>query len=296
VVESIELLCPDSIGMSASAAPKQKRFWTGDLKKIETPFIKRFFKERGEKELPHFSEYEAFVSDDMSNEDIATIAFIYDFVNIEEDGNEVLDINTLDDRTPPYNSQLHMLVGYAKLRPFVEDLLARGANPNILNNAKETPLMLVCERGTVEDAKLLLENGADVNVKGDGEQSAIYLATRYGAHDILEYLCKIKGADLNAAWDFIGYTPLIQAAEDNDIEAVRILCENGADSTIKDKEGKTAIEIATDDAVKEALKACAQRAGRRKMTRRRKMKRNGKVGTKSKRSKRSKRSKNKYRA
>jgi ankyrin repeat protein len=186
-----------------------------------------------------------------------------------------------------------MLVGYPKLRPFVEDLLARGANPNILNNAKETPLMLVCERGTVEDAKLLIENGADVNVKGDGEQSAIYLATRYGAHDILEYLCKIKGADLNAAWDFIGYTPLIQAAEDNDIEAVRILCENGADSTIKDKEGKTAIEIATDEAVKAVLAACASSGGRRKMTRRRKMKRKSNKSKRSKRSrsKRSKRSK-----
>jgi len=293
VVESIELLCSDSIGMSASAAPKQKRFYTGDLKKIETPYIKHFFKERGEKELPHFSEYEAFVSDDMSNEDIATIAFIYDFVNIKEDGNEVLDINTLDDRTPPYNSQLHMLVGYAPLRPFVEDLLKRGANPNILNGAKETPLMLVCERGTLEDAQLLVKNGADVNVKGDGEQSAIYLATRYGAHEILEYLCKIEGADLNAAWDFIGYTPLMQAAEDNYIEAAWILCQNGADSKIKDKEGKTAIEIATDDAVKEVLAACASSGGRRKMTRRRKMKRKGNKSKRSKRSrsKRSKRSK-----
>ena len=290
MVESIELLCPDSIGMSASAAPKQKRFYTGDITKIETPYIKRFFKERGEKELPHFSEYEAFVSDDMSDEDIATIAFIYDFVNIEEDGNEVLDINTLDDRTPPNNSQLHMLVGYPKLRPFVEDLLARGANPNILNNANETPLMLVCERGTLEDAKLLIENGADVNVKGDGEQSAIYLATRYGAHDILEYLCKIKDANLNIAEELTGNTPLMHAAESNDIEAVRILCENGADSTIKDLGGKTAIELATDEAVKAALAACASSGGRRKMTRRRKMKRKG---NKSKRSKRSKRSRSK---
>lgn len=263
--------------MSASAAPKQKRFYTGDLKKIETPFIEHFFKERGEKELPHFSEYEAFVSDDMSNEDIATIAFIYDFVNIKEDGNKVLDINTLDDRTPPYNSQLHMLVGYAQLRPFVEDLLKRGANPNILNNEKETPLMLVCERGTVEDAQLLIDNGADVNIKGENNETAIYLATRHKAHEILKYLCKIKGADLNAAWDFIGYTPLIQAAENNDIEAVRILCENGAKSTIKDIYGKTAIEVATDEAVKAVLAKCVSSGGRRKMTRRRKMKRNNKT-------------------
>lgn len=265
------------LGMSASAAPKQKRFWTGDLKKIETPFIKRFFKERGEKELPHFSEYEAFVSDDMSNEDIATIAFIYDFVNIKEDGNKVLDINTLDDRTPPNNSQLHMLVGYPRLRPFVEDLLKRGANPNILNNEKETPLMLVCERGTVEDAKLLIDNGANVNVRGDGEQSAIFLATRYGAHEILDYLCKIKGADLNAAWDFIGYTPLIQAAENNDIESVKILCRNGAKSTIKDIDGNTAIDVAKDENVKAVLAKCVSSGGRRKMTRRRKMKRSNKT-------------------
>ena len=290
MVESIELLCPDSIGMSASAAPKQKRFYTGDIKKIETPYIKRFFKERGEKELPHFSEYGAFVSDDMSDEDIATIAFIYDFVNIEEDGNEVLDINTLDDRTPPNNSQLHMLVGYPKLRPFVEDLLARGANPNILNKANETPLMLVCERGTLEDAKLLIDNGADVNRVRDDNEGAIYLATRYGAHDILDYLCKIKDANLNIAEELTGNTPLLHAAESNDIESVKILCRNGADSTIKDLGGKTAIELATDEAVKAALAACASSGGRRKMTRRRKMKRKG---NKSKRSKRSKRSRSK---
>lgn len=290
MVESIELLCPDSIGMSASAAPKQKRFYTGDIKKIETPYIKRFFKERGEKELPHFSEYEAFISDDMSDENIANIAFIYDSVNIEEDSNEVLDINTLDDRTPPNNSQLHMLVGYPKLRPFVEDLLARGANPNILNNANETPLMLVCERGTLEDAKLLIDNGADVNRVRDDNEGAIYLATRYRAHDILEYLCKIERANLNIAEELTGNTPLLHAAEYNDIEAVRILCENGADSTIKDLGGKTAIELATDEAVKAALAACASSGGRRKMTRRRKMKRKG---NKSKRSKRSKRSRTK---
>ena len=262
------------LGMSASAAPKQKRFWTGDFK-IETPFIKHFFKER-ENDPIHISEYTAFVSD-ISDEKFANISFIYDFLNIDEKGHKVIEINTVDDTTPPNNSQLHMLVGYPRLRPFVEDLLKRGANPNILNNEKETPLMLVCKRGTVEDAQLLINNGANVNVRGDGEQSAIYLATRYGAHDILEYLCKIKGADLNAAWDFIGYTPLIQAAENNDIEAVRILCENGAKSTIKDIYGNTAIDVATDEAVKAVLAKCVSSGGRRKMTRRRKMKRSNKT-------------------
>jgi ankyrin repeat protein len=142
---------------------------------------------------------------------------------------------------------------------------------------KETPLMLVCERGTVEDAQLLIDNGADVNIKGENNETAIYLATRHKAHEILKYLCKIKGADLNAAWDFIGYTPLIQAAENNDIEAVRILCENGAKSTIKDIYGKTAIEVATDEAVKAVLAKCVSSGGRRKMTRRRKMKRSNKT-------------------
>jgi hypothetical protein len=259
--------------MSASAAPKQKRFWTGDIK---TPFIKHFFKER-ENDPIHIAEYAAFVSDDMSDKDFATISFIYDFLNIDEEGHKVIKINTLDDTTPPHNSQLHMLVGYPRLQPFVEDLLKRGANPNILNGAKETPLMLVCERGTVEDARLLIKNGADVNVKGDGEQSAIYLATRYGAHEILDYLCKIKGADLNVVEELTGNTPLLQAAENNDIKAVTILCENGADSTIKDVEGKTAIEVAKDKDVKAVLANCVSSGGRRKMTRRRKMKRSNKT-------------------
>ena len=235
--------------MYGSAARKQKRFWTGDVKKIETDFIDKFLKER-ENDPIHISEYAAFVSDDMSDKDIANISFIYDFVNISEDDRIAIDINTLDDTIPPHNSQLHMLVGYPRLRQFVEDLLKRGADPNILNNAKETPLMLVCERGTVEDAQLLIKNGADVNVKGEDEQTAIYLATRYGAHDILEYLCKIKDADLNVAEELTGNTPLLEAAESNDIESVNILCKYGADSTIKDSDGKTAIELAKDEHVK----------------------------------------------
>jgi ankyrin repeat protein len=262
--------------MSASAAPKQKRFWTGDVKKIETPFIKRFFKER-ENDPIHISEYAAFISDDILDEDFANISFIYDFLNIDEKGHKVIKINTVDDTTPPHNSQLHMLVGYPRLRPFVEDLLKRGANPNILNNEKETPLMLVCERGTVEDAELLIDNGAHVNIKGDGEQTAIFLATRYKAYKILDYLCKIKGADLNVVEELTGNTPLLQAAENNDIKAVTILCENGADYTIKDSYGKTAIEVATDEAVKAVLAKCVSSGGRRKMTRRRKMKRSNKT-------------------
>ena len=280
-VTSLELLCPDSIGMSGSAAQNQKSFWTGDVKEIKTDFIENYFKERGEKDPIHFSEYESIIpydmSDDMTDIDIANIAFIYDFVNIEEDGHEVLDIDTLNDRATPYNSQLHMLVGYPRLRPFVEDLLKRGANPNILNKAKETPLMLVCERGTVEDAKLLIDNGADVNVKGENNETAIYLATRERAHDILKYLCNIKGADLNVVEELTGNTPLVQAVELKDKKSVKILCKYGADSRIKDSDGKTAIELAEDEDVKAALAKCLYRGGRRKMTRRRKMKRSNKT-------------------
>jgi ankyrin repeat protein len=116
-----------------------------------------------------------------------------------------------------------------------------------------------------------------VNIKGENNETAIFLATRYGAHKILDYLCKIKGADLNVVEELTGHTPLLHAVETNDIESVKILCRNGADYKIIDSYGKTAIELATDKNVKAALAKCVSRGGRRKMTRRRKMKRSNKT-------------------
>jgi len=47
----------------------------------------------------------------------------------------------------------------------VRDLLAKGADPNAKTPYGATPLFFACDRGSLEIVKILVERGADVNVK-----------------------------------------------------------------------------------------------------------------------------------
>mmetsp|Transcript_4103 Transcript_4103/g.8379 ORF Transcript_4103/g.8379 Transcript_4103/m.8379 type:complete len:148 (+) Transcript_4103:3-446(+) len=92
-------------------------------------------------------------------------------------------------------------------------LLARGATipstgsdwPSPLNQAVESPV----KRGKIEIVKLLLENGADVN--------------------------------LQTKWDR-GRTGLHVASQRGDKEMVKFLLQEGADPTLEDDEGMTAMQ------------------------------------------------------
>jgi len=73
----------------------------------------------------------------------------------------------------------------------------------------KTSLHLASSRGEAEIVSLLLENGAEVNVKNK-----------------------------------FGWTPLQLAASGGHLEVVRLLLNSGADVTIKNKFGRTALDYA----------------------------------------------------
>ncbi len=73
---------------------------------------------------------------------------------------------------------------------------------------------------------------------------SIHVAAAEGKRDALTHLLS-KGADMNAL-DEQGRTPLMLAVEADQDEIVRLLLFLGADTTIKDKDDKTALEIAQD--------------------------------------------------
>lgn len=58
-----------------------------------------------------------------------------------------------------------------------------------------TPLMCAVEKGNIEIVKLLIENGADVNVKS-GRGTALHIAVEYGYPDIVRLLLD-KGAEVS---------------------------------------------------------------------------------------------------
>jgi cytohesin len=98
----------------------------------------------------------------------------------------------------------------------VQLLLDRGANVNTLNNFLMTPLHIAAEEGNrLAIARLLLDRGADVNGGKTAERRE-------------------------------GHTPLHQAAMSGDLEVLKLLVDRGADLTLLDESGQSALDWANE--------------------------------------------------
>ena len=68
---------------------------------------------------------------------------------------------------------------------------------NAVNTDNETSLHLAAQKGHVDVAKVLVENGADVNAIDGFGQTTLHLAAFYGHVDVAKVLVE-NGADVNA--------------------------------------------------------------------------------------------------
>ena len=125
----------------------------------------------------------------------------------------------------------------------VELLLNRGANPNLKDERGVSPLRLAAEYGHLEVVNILLAAGADPNIKTkDYGNLALHAACSNGHIDIISILLE-QGDHLNLK-NRIGMTPLIMAARHGHDDLVKMLIEQGAIIDIKEKSGLTALHFA----------------------------------------------------
>jgi ankyrin repeat protein len=109
----------------------------------------------------------------------------------------------------------------------VRALLAAGANPNLQNEAGNTPLRWAAGHGHQEIVKMLLDNGANVNQQNGLGWTPLRVAV-YKGHQAVVKMLLDNGANVNQQANS-GWTPLHGAAQNGHQEIVQMLLSAGAD-------------------------------------------------------------------
>jgi ankyrin repeat protein len=141
----------------------------------------------------------------------------------------VTDISSRD--TEGWTPVLHAVV-HAKHNDLgmVELLLRHGADLETGTTHLASPLVAAVIMRETETAKLLLQQGANVNTRGsnEGRDTPLYAAAMYGSLDMANFLLE-NGADVNLAARG-GWTPLQIATSKGHFDMVELLLSAGADS------------------------------------------------------------------
>jgi uncharacterized protein len=149
--------------------------------------------------------------------------------------------------------------------PMLDRLLKAGANPNAALRTGETPLMTAARSGKNDAVKLLVVHGADINAAEHlRDQTALMWAAAQQHPDVVKTLVEV-GASVSARSrarhqlvnttgnadysgvievDQGGYTPLLFAAKQGDVESAQILVAGGANINDVAPLGTSALVIA----------------------------------------------------
>jgi ankyrin repeat protein len=115
-------------------------------------------------------------------------------------------------------------------------LLTKKANVNAMSR-KGTPLCLSAKGGDVTSIRLLINAGADLNLKDPGnERTPLFIAACSGCSDAMKLLLDSQADDLEIVInrkDKYGKTLLFCAAENGHKEVAKILLDAGARPDIK---------------------------------------------------------------
>jgi len=168
----------------------------------------------------------------------------------------------------------------------LKTLLARGANPNAVLKtpllaryhntgdgqlgAGATPLMRAAKAIDVTAMRALIDGGADPRLAARTGATALMFAAGAArgkpARDVIDAmtLCLSHGAEIDAT-NANGQTAMHLAVDQSD-EVLRFLAARGATVTVKDRQGRTPLDLALAEAPGGRSAARAREAGSREAT------------------------------
>jgi uncharacterized protein len=149
------------------------------------------------------------------------------------------DLNTRNEDGDP-GLTLALREGSLKVASFL--LTQRSVKAELRNPAGESPLMIAAIKGHLELARALIRRGAEVNKPG---WTPLHYAASRPEPDsldmvrlLLEHHAYIDAESPNKT------TPLMMAAMYGDRSVVRLLVEEGADASLRNEQGLTAVDFA----------------------------------------------------
>ncbi|MDD5676992.1 MAG: ankyrin repeat domain-containing protein [Kiritimatiellae bacterium] len=159
------------------------------------------------------------------------------------------------------STALHVAAQFNRLDE-VKLLLEKGADINAANNIGITPLHLAALAGHNDMVALLLAHKADVKTKDVFGLTSLHCAAQYG-HAKTMYLLLDKGAEIESKTYTQGLTPLHWAAFWGHIEGIKCLLNSGADINACDNNGNTPLTWAEAYGQHDMARLLARKGGRR---------------------------------
>lgn len=125
-------------------------------------------------------------------------------------------------------------------------LLALKVDVNATGSDGNRALDLSCLNGDAATTRVLLEHGANPNLRNKSGSTPLHDAALRGNRELIELLLQ-HGAEVNAVDSDSRSTPLDFAASIGRLDAVKALVEHGADLSAKDRDGLTAQQRAAQN-------------------------------------------------
>lgn len=137
-----------------------------------------------------------------------------------------------------------------KILEILKILIENGADINVLDEQDSAPLHRAAARNQTRIVRMLINKGADVNLKGrSGNYPLNYAADHPSTSEIIEILIA-NGADVNVK-GARGNTPLHDSIYSGSSDVFETLIKSGAHVNAKNDKGKTPLQLALEDDYKE---------------------------------------------
>ncbi|ESO86313.1 hypothetical protein LOTGIDRAFT_176017 [Lottia gigantea] len=120
-------------------------------------------------------------------------------------------------------------------------LIENGADINLSDSNKTTPLMTAIQYNNIDVAILLIKKGCELDTQDNDKETALHFAVQLSTLSLIDFLIK-HGANINIK-DRNHNTPLILSTKRQEEKIAMLLMDNGADINIKDRYGDTPLII-----------------------------------------------------